>query len=74
MPTLASLIAPQVVVKTTCGAIRDDRVGIMTTLLSMNMVLRLHTNIVSWDVMTDNANPAIEGKPADSRPVFINVT
>ena len=33
MTTLRSLVAPEVVVVlTTCGAISDDKVGIMTTL------------------------------------------
>ena len=31
MPTLPSLVAPQVVVMTTCGATSDDKVGIMMT-------------------------------------------
>ena len=33
MPTLSSLVAPQVVIMTTCGATSDDKVGIMTTQL-----------------------------------------
>ena len=32
MLTLSSLMAPQVVIKTTCGDTSDDKVGIMTTL------------------------------------------
>ena len=32
MPTLPSLVAPEVVVMTTSDAISDDRDGIMTTL------------------------------------------
>ena len=31
MPTLSSLVAPEVVVMTTSGATSDDKVGIMTT-------------------------------------------
>ena len=34
MPTLSPLMAPQVVVTTTCGACSDDNVGIMTTFYS----------------------------------------
>ena len=33
MPTLSSLVAPEVVIKTTYGATNDDKVGIMTTLI-----------------------------------------
>ena len=32
MPTLSSLVAPEVVIMTTYGATSDDKVGIMTTL------------------------------------------
>ena len=32
MPTLLSLVAPQVVMATTCGATTDNKVAIMTTL------------------------------------------
>ena len=32
MPTVSSLVAPEVIVMTNSGAISDDKVGIMTTL------------------------------------------
>ena len=34
MPTLSSLMGPEVVVTTTCDAIRDDKIGILRTLCS----------------------------------------
>ena len=33
MPTLLSLVAPEVVIMTTSGAISDDKVGIMMTFI-----------------------------------------
>ena len=39
MPTLSSLVAPQVVITTTCGAISADKVGIMTTIVFQRMEL-----------------------------------
>ena len=42
MPTLSSLAAPEVVIMTTSGATRDDKVGIMTTLSIGDLNCLLH--------------------------------
>ena len=42
MPTSSSLVTPQVVITTTCGATSDDKVGIIRTLDSQWL------NIITW--------------------------
>ena len=44
MPTWLSLVAPQAVIMTICGAVRDNKVGFMTT-LCFNVVQSHHCEV-----------------------------